>query len=51
MLGADGEVYAVAQGTLAVGGFVATGAAETVVKGVPQVAVFQMVPSSNENSP
>ncbi|MEC8164516.1 MAG: flagellar basal body P-ring protein FlgI [Pseudomonadota bacterium] len=35
MLGADGEVYAVAQGTLAVGGFVATGAAETVVKGVP----------------
>ena len=35
MLGADGEVYAVAQGTLAVGGFAATGAAETVVKGVP----------------
>ena len=35
MLGADGEVYAVAQGTLAVGGFAATGSAETVVKGVP----------------
>jgi len=35
MLGADGEVYAVAQGTLAVGGFAASGAAETVVKGVP----------------
>jgi flagellar P-ring protein precursor FlgI len=35
MLGADGEVYAVAQGTLAVGGFAAAGAAETVVKGVP----------------
>ena len=35
MLGADGEVYAVAQGTLAVGGFSAAGAAETVVKGVP----------------
>jgi flagellar P-ring protein precursor FlgI len=35
MLGADGEIYAVAQGTVAVGGFVAQGAAETVVKGVP----------------
>lgn len=35
MLGADGEVYAVAQGTLAVGGFAAAGAAETIVKGVP----------------
>lgn len=35
MLGADGEIYAVAQGTVAVGGFSAQGAAETVVKGVP----------------
>lgn len=35
MLGADGEIYAVSQGTVAVGGFVAQGAAETVVKGVP----------------
>ncbi|MEQ8602036.1 MAG: flagellar basal body P-ring protein FlgI [Marivibrio sp.] len=35
LLGADGEVYAVAQGSLAVGGFEAQGAAETVVKGVP----------------
>ena len=35
LLGADGEVYAVAQGTLAVGGFSAQGQAETVVKGVP----------------
>ncbi len=35
MLAADGEVYAVAQGTIAVGGFSAQGAAETVVKGVP----------------
>ena len=35
LLGADGEVYAVAQGSLAVGGFSAQGAAETVVKGVP----------------
>ena len=35
MLGADGEVYAVAQGQLAVGGFTAQGNAETVTKGVP----------------
>jgi flagellar P-ring protein precursor FlgI len=38
ILGADGEVYAVAQGQLAVGGFSASGAAETVVKGVPTSA-------------
>lgn len=35
LLGADGEIYAVAQGTVAVGGFSVEGAAETVVKGVP----------------
>ncbi len=35
LVGADGEVYAVAQGQLAVGGFSAQGNAETVVKGVP----------------
>jgi flagellar P-ring protein FlgI len=35
LLGADGEVYAVSQGQLAVGGFAVTGDAETVVKGVP----------------
>ncbi|MBL4721286.1 MAG: flagellar basal body P-ring protein FlgI [Alphaproteobacteria bacterium] len=35
LLGADGEVYAVGQGTLAVGGFAAQGAAETIIKGVP----------------
>ena len=35
VLGADGEVYVVAQGQLAVGGFSAGGAAETVTKGVP----------------
>jgi len=35
LLGADGEVYAVAQGQLAVGGFSAGGNAETVTKGVP----------------
>ena len=35
LLGADGEVYAVAQGSLVVGGFVAQGDAETVTKGVP----------------
>jgi len=38
LLGADGEVYAVAQGQLAVGGFSASGKAETVVKGVPTSA-------------
>jgi flagellar P-ring protein FlgI len=35
MIGADGEVYAVGQGQLAVGGFTAVGLAETVSKGVP----------------
>ena len=35
MLGADGEIYAVAQGTIAVGGFSSGGAAETVTRGVP----------------
>ncbi len=35
LIGADGEVYAVAQGQLAVGGFTAAGAAETITKGVP----------------
>ncbi len=38
ILGADGEVYAVSQGQLAVGGFSASGGAETVVKGVPTSA-------------
>ena len=38
LLGADGEVYAVAQGQLAVGGFTAEGAAETITKGVPTSA-------------
>ncbi len=35
LLGADGEVYAVAQGALSVGGFSAGGVAETVTQGVP----------------
>jgi flagellar P-ring protein precursor FlgI len=35
LLGADGEVYAVSQGQIAVGGFVAQGQAQTVTKGVP----------------
>ncbi len=38
LLGADGEVYAVGQGQLAVGGFAASGSAETVTKGVPTSA-------------
>ncbi len=35
LLGADGEVYAVAQGALAVGGFTAEGQGTSVTKGVP----------------
>ncbi|WP_421709115.1 flagellar basal body P-ring protein FlgI [Algihabitans sp.] len=35
LVGADGEVYAVAQGPIAVGGFQAQGAAEQVTRGVP----------------
>ncbi len=35
LMGADGEVYAVAQGSVAVGGFTATGQGGTVTKGVP----------------
>ncbi len=35
LLGADGEVYAVAQGALSVGGFTAGGEAETITQGVP----------------
>ncbi len=35
LVGADGEVYAVAQGPVAVGGFQAQGAAEQIVRGVP----------------
>jgi len=35
LLGADGEVYAVAQGSVNVSGFSAGGAAQEVVKGVP----------------
>jgi flagellar P-ring protein precursor FlgI len=38
MLGADGEVYSVAQGPLVVSGFAAGGAAETITKGVPTTA-------------
>lgn len=35
LLGADGEVYAVAQGQVATGGFAASGAGQSVTKGVP----------------
>ena len=38
LLGADGEVYAVSQGQLAVGGFTVQGDAQTVTKGVPTSA-------------
>ena len=35
LVAADGEIYAVGQGTVAVGGFAVSGASESVVKGVP----------------
>jgi flagellar P-ring protein precursor FlgI len=35
LLGADSEVYAVAQGPIAIGGYTATGDASSVTKGVP----------------
>ncbi len=35
LLGADGEVYAVAQGQVQIGGFAAQGAAASIVRGVP----------------
>ncbi|MCW5724105.1 MAG: flagellar basal body P-ring protein FlgI [Maricaulaceae bacterium] len=35
LIGADGQVYAVAQGAIAVGGFQAQGAAASVTRGVP----------------
>ncbi len=38
LLGADGEVYAVSQGQVAVGGFTAGGQGATVTKGVPTSA-------------
>src|SRR5579884_2248845 len=37
LLGADGNVYAVAQGSLAVGGFQAQGQAASITRGVPTV--------------
>lgn len=35
LLGADGEVYAVSQGSIAVSGFTASGAAQTITRGTP----------------
>ena len=35
LLGADGEAYAIAQGPVAIGGFTASGDAQSVTKGVP----------------
>ncbi|WP_342361522.1 flagellar basal body P-ring protein FlgI [Terrarubrum flagellatum] len=37
LLGADGQVYAVGQGSLAIGGFTASGDAASVTRGVPTV--------------
>jgi flagellar P-ring protein precursor FlgI len=38
LYGADGEIYAVSQGQLTIGGFVAEGVAESVTRGVPTSA-------------
>ncbi len=35
LMGADGKVYAVAQGSVAIGGYVASGEATSVTKGIP----------------
>lgn len=35
LMGADGEVYVIAQGAIAIGGFQATGAAAEITRGVP----------------
>lgn len=35
LMGADGKVYAVAQGSVAIGGYVASGEAASVTKGIP----------------
>lgn len=40
LYGADGEVYAVAQGSISISGFRAEGAATTVTKGVPTTGVI-----------
>ena len=40
LYGADGEVYAVAQGNVSVGGFKAEGASTTITKGVPTSGVI-----------
>lgn len=40
LLGADGEVYAVAQGAIATGGFTAKGSSETITKGVPTTGLI-----------
>jgi len=50
LLGADGNVYAVAQGSLAIGGFEAEGQAAKIVRGVPTVGRLPKAPSSNAKS-
>ena len=50
LLGADGNVYAVAQGSLAIAGFAAEGAAASVTRGVPTSAASPTAPSSSARS-
>ena len=50
LLGADGNVYAVAQGSLAIGGFQAEGEAAKITRGVPTVGRLPTAPSSSARS-
>jgi len=50
LLGADGNVYAVAQGSLAISGFQAEGEAAKITRGVPTVGRIANAPSSSARS-
>jgi len=50
LLGADGNVYAVAQGSLAIGGFQVEGEAAKITRGVRPSGVCRMAPSSSGRS-
>ncbi len=50
MKAADGEIYAVGQGSVIVSGFTAKGQAEQLTQGVPTAAVCRTAPSSSARS-
>src|SRR5579885_1326150 len=51
LMGADGNVYAVAQGTVAVAGFQAEGDAAKIVRGVPTVGSISETPVVSQPGP